>query len=76
VEFPRDPGPLGSARVAAGSLPFGLKRGAELAGHRGEVRLQPPDLVPARHGQREGVVAVGHREGGPFQEAYPPHEAA
>ncbi len=35
-----------------------------------------PTLVPAGDGQGDGVVAVGDREGGSFQAAYPADEAA
>ncbi len=76
MNLPRDPGPLRGARVAGGSLPFGGQRGAELAGHGGEVRFQPADLVPAGDGQGDGVVAVGDRDGSSFQAAYPADEAA
>ena len=75
MDLPRDPGPLRGAGVAGGPLPFGGQRGAELAGHGGEVRLQPADLVPAGDGQGHGVIAVGDRKGGSFQAAYPAHEA-
>ncbi len=75
VDLPRDPGPLRGASVAGGALPFGGQRGAELAGHGGEVRLKPADLVPAGDGQGDGVVAVGDGEGGLFQAADPADEA-
>jgi hypothetical protein len=75
VDLPRDPGSLRGARVAGGALPFGGQRGAELAGHGVEVRLQSADLVPAGDGQGDGVVAVGDREGGSFQPADPADKA-
>ena len=75
MDLPRDPGSLRGARVAGGPLPFGGKRGAELPGHGGEVRLKPAHLVLAGDGQRDGVVAVGDRDGGSFQAAYPADEA-
>ena len=75
VHLPREPGPLRVARVARGSLPLRGQRGVKLPGHAGEVRLEPADLVPAGGGQDDGVVAVGDREGGSFQAAYPADEA-
>ena len=75
VDLPRDPGALRGPRVAGGALPLGGQRGAELAGHGGEVRLQPADLVPAGDGQGDGVVAVSDRDGGSFQAADPADEA-
>src|SRR5262249_29863475 len=76
VDLPRDPGSFSGARVASGALSFGGQRGPELAGHGGEVRLQPSDLVPAGDGQGDGEIAVSDREGGSFQTAYPADEAA
>jgi hypothetical protein len=75
VNLPGDPGPFRGARVAGGPLALGGQRGAELAGHGGEVLLQPAHLVPARGRQGDGVVAVRHRQGGLFQAAYPAHQA-
>ena len=75
MHLPGDPGPFRGARVAGGALAFGGQRGAELAGHGGEVRLQPADLVPAGDGQGDGVVAVGDRYRGPLQAAHPADEA-
>ncbi len=76
VDLPREPGSFRVAGVAAGALPLGRQRGAELAGHGGEVGFQPSDLIPAGDRQGNGVVAVGDRDGGSFQVAYPADEAA
>ncbi len=75
MDLPRDPGPFRGASVAAGSLPFGGQRRAELPGHSGEIRFQPADLVPAGDWKGDGVVAVSDRESAPFQAAYPADEA-
>jgi len=76
MDLPGQPGSFRGARVAGGPLPFGGQRRAELAGHGGEVGLQPADLVPAGRGQGDGVVAISDRQGGSFQVAYPAHEPA
>ena len=75
VHLPGDPGPLRGAGIVGGALPLRGHRGAELPGHRGEVRFKAAELVPAGGGQGHGVVAVGHRERRLLQAAHPADEA-
>jgi hypothetical protein len=67
VDLPRDPGPLCGTGFAGSAPPFGSEGGADLAAHHGEVCLESAYFVSARGGQGKRVVAIGDRDGCPFQ---------